>query len=54
MGCNLGPKFPPHVGRSAKKMTAVLSMYKWTKISDLEIDNFGLKMLVKNVLDFSF
>ena len=27
-GCNLGPKFPPHVGRSPKKLTAVPSIYK--------------------------
>ena len=28
------------------------SFYKWTKISSLEIDFFGLKMLVKSGLDF--
>ena len=28
------------------------SFYKWTKISSLEIDIFGLKMMVKSGLDF--
>ena len=27
-GCNFGPKLTPHIGRSTKKMTAVLSTYK--------------------------
>ena len=26
--CNFGPKLKPHVGRSAKKMTVVPSIYK--------------------------
>ena len=28
LGCDLGPKFPPHVGTSAKKLTAVPSRYQ--------------------------
>ena len=39
-GCNLGPKFPPHVGKSVeKKLTAVPSIYK--EVHDLtNFNNF--------------
>ena len=34
------------------KYTSKNSYYKLTKISSLEIDNFGLKMMVKSGLEF--